>query len=72
VLFLDEAPSREDGDAVRVPAEHNVPVVLLGPHLPDVMPPVDLWRVRRFKALLSAKFHQMARDRVYQRIHMLS
>jgi hypothetical protein len=41
-LFVGQAPTRGNANALRVFAEHNVQVVLFPPHLTHVLQPVDL------------------------------
>jgi hypothetical protein len=58
VLFLGQAPTRGDADAMRVFAAHNVTIMFVPPDLTHVLQPVDPAWVRRLKALLSAAYHR--------------
>jgi hypothetical protein len=49
VVFLDNAPTRGSWAAMHAFRRHNVPVILLPPHLTHVPQPVDCCWAKQFK-----------------------
>ena len=54
VLFLDNAPTRSNMEAMEIFRMHNVRVILLPPHLTHVLQPVDVCWAKQFKAAATA------------------
>jgi hypothetical protein len=61
-LFLDNAPTRRNSEAMHVFPQHNVMVVLFPPHLTHVMQPVDVSWAKPFKTKTAEAWRRYTRS----------
>ena len=58
ILFVDNAPTRRNREAMDLFRRHNVRVILFPPHLTHVLQPVDWCWAKPFKAKVAEAWHR--------------